>query len=492
MIYVLVRSSKEVSSEDRLADLLESPAFQRIRGRQECSVNALSYCLRAVDGDLERDHLGLPTYDELSGTVDVVLHCAALVDWAAPLHRSLQTNAIGSKRVAEFAKAADARLVCVSTAWVHGMVAGKCPEVMLKRSIDPEAELARCFSQLEEFQQTSVQKKSMFLQEASHRLGPGSDLKSLETLAEEMRKKWIDAQMAEWGVAHARECGWWDGYTFSKAIAEMLVQDIQDRTPFAIVRPSGVVSAASEPLPGWVDAYLLVEPLIEGVGRGEITQFPGRSGCVIDCVPVDYVCNVIIAAATMHGSDHGDGSPLVYQCASGDVCPNTLGEIESTWRQYFQSQPMHRDGKAVQVDPVRFVPSAEDFVRSLRLRYITPLWTCSQAVQLLPGWQHSNLLRSARSWLERKRRGVEKVTLLARLYSTYTLNEWSFETSRTRELMAAVAVPGSVPSNQGLPRPERFPYFAQGRPWDWTEFWTQKHIPGMRRWVLKESIPSRL
>lgn len=46
------------------------------------------------------------------------------------------------------------------------MVAGKCPEVMLKRSIDPEAELARCFSQLEEFQQTSVQKKSMFLQEA--------------------------------------------------------------------------------------------------------------------------------------------------------------------------------------------------------------------------------------------------------------------------------------------------------------------------------------
>lgn len=42
------------------------------------------------------------------------------------------------------------------------------------------------------------------------------------------------------------------------------------------MRPSGVVSAASEPLPGWVDAYLLVEPLIEGVGRGEITQFPGR------------------------------------------------------------------------------------------------------------------------------------------------------------------------------------------------------------------------
>ena len=39
-----------------------------------------------------------------------------------------------------------------------------------------------------------------------------------------MRRKWVDAQMAEWGVSRARSCGWWDGYTFSKAIAEMLVQ----------------------------------------------------------------------------------------------------------------------------------------------------------------------------------------------------------------------------------------------------------------------------
>ena len=40
-------------------------------------------------------------------------------------------------------------------------------------------------------------------------------------------------------------------------------RDIQKHVPFAIIRPSGVVSAASEPLPGWVDAYLLVEPLID-------------------------------------------------------------------------------------------------------------------------------------------------------------------------------------------------------------------------------------
>lgn len=42
------------------------------------------------------------------------------------------------------------------------------------------------------------------------------------------------------------------------------------------------------------------------------------------------------------------------------------------------------------------------------------LHTCSAAVQMLPRWQHSNLLRACRAWLERKRRGLEKVTLLAK------------------------------------------------------------------------------
>ena len=42
-----------------------------------------------------------------------------------------------------------------------------------------------------------------------------------------------DAQMVEWGVSHARECGWWDGYTFSKAIAEMMVQDVMQEQSLA-------------------------------------------------------------------------------------------------------------------------------------------------------------------------------------------------------------------------------------------------------------------
>ncbi|CAE7214036.1 FAR2 [Symbiodinium natans] len=473
-LHVLIRSQKK-SAAQRLEELFDSPAFQRLRARQSLQLRNLEYCLSVVDGDLDSECLGLSSesYDALGACCDVALHCAALVDWAAPLHRSLRSNALGTRRVAQLTAQKPGRLVCVSTAWVHGKAAGPCAEVPLRRSLDPEAEISRCFTYLDEVTRLSTEMD--FLEEARQRLGPGPVPTALAEMAETLRGRWVDAEMSRWGVDTARARGWWDGYTFSKAIGEMLVQDVQGVRPYAVVRPSGVVSAWAEPMPGWVDAYLLVEPLIEGMGRGQITEFPGRRDCVIDCVPVDYVCNVVLAAAGCLPAAPvaPESCPArVYQVASGDVSPNTLGEIESTWREYFKSQPMHNQGRPVEVRPVKFLPSADDFVSSLQRRYLTPLRRCLSVLELLPV-QHMAPLRDGRAWLKRKHRSLEKLTLLARLYSTYTLNEWSFQTPRTRELMAQV---DSV----------RFPYFPE-KPWTWRDFWTQKHIPGMRQWVLKES-----
>ena len=42
-------------------------------------------------------------------------------------------------------------------------------------------------------------------------------------------------------------------YTFTKAIAEQLLMETASDLPLAIVRPSIVVAAWKDPLPGWVD-----------------------------------------------------------------------------------------------------------------------------------------------------------------------------------------------------------------------------------------------
>jgi hypothetical protein len=44
-------------------------------------------------------------------------------------------------------------------------------------------------------------------------------------------------------------------YTYTKALAEQLLEEQCGTVPLAIVRPSIVTAALKEPVPGWVDNY---------------------------------------------------------------------------------------------------------------------------------------------------------------------------------------------------------------------------------------------
>ena len=70
-------------------------------------------------------------------------------------------------------------------------------------------------------------------------------------------------------------------------MAEMFLVRDRGEMPVAIVRPPGMTAALQDPDTGWLEGYHLTEPLIEGVGRGLITSFPGRADSVIDTVPVE-------------------------------------------------------------------------------------------------------------------------------------------------------------------------------------------------------------
>merc|ERR1719159_1221048 len=85
--------------------------------------------------------------------------------------------------------------------------------------------------------------------------------------------------------------------------------------PLIIIRPSGITSCAREPMPGWLDCYLLNEPIIEATGKGQLTAFPGREDSVLDMVPADFVTEVTLVAAA-RGSEAGE-CPEIYQCSSG-------------------------------------------------------------------------------------------------------------------------------------------------------------------------------
>lgn len=46
--------------------------------------------------------------------------------------------------------------------------------------------------------------------------------------------------------------GWQDSYSFTKAMAEMMLYEMRDDVPLVILRPSIIESAIKSPFPGWI------------------------------------------------------------------------------------------------------------------------------------------------------------------------------------------------------------------------------------------------
>jgi len=110
-------------------------------------------------------------------------------------------------------------------------------------------------------------------------------------------------------------------YTFTKAIGESLVNSHKDILPICIVRPSIVTAALREPTPGWVDVMLGPAGLFVAVGMGVLRVMHGSNEILADFIPVDLVCNTIVAAA-WHTSLPKDSTDLsVFHCTTGTRNP---------------------------------------------------------------------------------------------------------------------------------------------------------------------------
>lgn len=81
--------------------------------------------LRIVRGDVAKAGLGLA---QPSGALDVVVHCAAALEFDAPMEHLAAINVEGTRHAARFARTSGARLLHVSTAYVCGLAEGLVAE----------------------------------------------------------------------------------------------------------------------------------------------------------------------------------------------------------------------------------------------------------------------------------------------------------------------------------------------------------------------------
>lgn len=460
-VTAVVRPKGSLSGRKRLESLLRKPVFsawaERV-GKDEVA-RAFEERVDVLEGDLT----DLPA---LERNFDVVIHSASSVSFDPPINEAFSTNVGGAKSLYEALLAAkqDPHVIHVSTAYVSGIAKGLRREGRLSHDADWRAEFDMALAAKERVEaqsRTPEVLKKLMRKADSHagKMGP----KASASLAEKARQDWVRTRLQDYGLQRANSLGWTDIYTFTKAMAERVAEDlwVGNGHRLSVVRPSIIESAMRRPFPGWIDGYKVADPLIMAYGNGRLPEFPGLADSILDIIPVDFVVNVIVALATQDVQRRGDDA--YFQVVSGSSNPLPFHEMVSNVHEYFTEHPLtDDDGKEIRVPEWSF-PSVE----LIEARF----WATQKAagvaqslVRRLPG---SARTREWAGSLNKTVSGLETLRKFTDLYRHYTKTEMVFDDANTRAL-----------------REELPAEFLAGNDFDvteinWRDFFQQQHLPAL-------------
>ena len=423
-LLLLIRPGSGRNAGERLREeVLGSPIMAYLRAlHAEDWERWAAAKIQAVAGDLARDRCGLDAraYAALCGQIDRVVAAAATVTFDERLDRAFELNARGARRVLELARdAGDVPLVHLSTCYVSGRRQG-------------------------------------WIDESLPELPAGSDLDGIlpeidETCDQLAAEAEGDEPWVEAGRELAQRHGFHDVYTFTKALGELLVARDRGSVPVAIVRPAIVESAAREPIPGWIDAVRVADPLLVAYGRGRSREIPGTPDAALELVPVDIVVHATLAALADLRPAKGGEAPAgddfpIYQVGSSRH-PVTLGELIAWGREGFERAPLPDDqGRPIEVGEPRFVD---------------------------PERLHRQLLARRRRANTAERRTLDHFIRLLEIYRPYFDQGARYRDGATVRLFDRLSDASR----------EDFPFDIAAL--DWRSYIAGVHVPGIVRFALK-------
>ncbi len=493
-VHVLIRPRKlfggrVLGAQERLEnELYGSSVFDRLRGVHGSSFEEfLRQKLRAVAGDISQDNLGLCSADAetLRENVDVVINSAAVVSFDAPIDEALELNVMAARRITEFvATCRKAVFVHVSTAYVSGTERKIAPETMYHSAFEnssgerfPAAAFADIAADIEKIRaivqgvkeeagSPEIERQLMKELVKLSRTGKRQRRQRRRKRLEGLRKRWTQERLVERGMQWARERGWNDTYTYTKALGEQMVVAYRADAPTVILRPSIIESSLSEPCPGWLDGLRMADPLIVAIGKGRLKSLPLNPDVLIDLVPVDVVVNALLASipeiATRGGLD-------IYQVATGSKNPITLGELYKLIYAYFKTKPMlDKTGQPIPARRIRF-PKPAAFRIQHQLKRV-PLETAEKTLKRFPLFDSTEKVRRR---LAATKVAHQKLYYYGEIYEPYLNLNCRFQVDKTTELFEKLDEEAQRRFNFDVTRV------------NWRHYIQNVHIPGVKKFILK-------
>jgi len=354
-LYLVVREKGGRTAEQRFWEEIAATAvFDPLRSQYGAHFEAfLREKVTPVPGDVVQPFCGLSpsVRDDLRDRVHAVVNVAGVVDFDPPLDEALEVNAFGVQNLVTLARdLGDLPLLHTSTCYVAGSRTGHIHETSpldfpfpradaLERSHwDPDREIAECLDVIEQARHRASDafRQSRFLDEAKKNLaerGEPARGAVLDAEVGKVRRKFVEARLAEMGMERAQFWGFPNTYTYTKAIGEQIAA--RSGLPFTIVRPAVVESTLKYPFPGWNEGINTSAPLIYILREGGL-QIPGSSN-YLDVIP----CDLVVGGLTAALGELLDGSAkAVYQLGSTDTNPCTMRrffELTGLYkRKYYQ------------------------------------------------------------------------------------------------------------------------------------------------------------
>ncbi|OXB55597.1 hypothetical protein ASZ78_013009, partial [Callipepla squamata] len=279
-VYVLVRPKAGQTAEARIEEITSCKLFDRLREEQPDFKEKII----VIASELTQPELDLsnPVKEKLIECINIIFHCAATVRFNETLRDAVQLNVLSTKQLLSLAQQMRNLEVFmhVSTAYAY------CNRKHIEEIVYP----------------------------------PPVDPKKLMDSLE-----WMDDSLVN-DITPKLIGDRPNTYTYTKALAEYVVQQEGARLNTAIIRPSIVGASWKEPFPGWIDNFNGPSGLFIAAGKGILRTMRASNGAVADLVPVDVVVNMTLAAAWYSGVNR-PRNIMVYNCTTGGTNPFHWSEV---------------------------------------------------------------------------------------------------------------------------------------------------------------------
>ncbi|KAL8136270.1 hypothetical protein AgCh_010747 [Apium graveolens] len=401
-IYLLIKAkNKEAANERMKNEIINTELFKCLQQKHGKSYQAFMLSkLVPVVGNVCDSNLGLD--DDIAAAimhdVNIIVNSAANTTFDERYDVSLDINTGGPSRVMTFAKKCKKLklFLQISTAYVNGQRQGRVMEkpFCVGDSIARES-LTFGTTETSSFPMLSVQ----------------DELKLVLDRKQGLEGNALSQNMKELGSERAKKYGWQDTYVFTKAMGEMLIDNLRGDIPVVIIRPSVIESTYKEPFPGWMEGNRMMDPIVLYYGKGQLTGFLVDPNGVLDVVPADMVVNATLAAIAKHGAA-GKSESNVYQIASSVVNPLVFRNLANLLYEHFNSSPcVDAKGRPIRVPTMKVFNSMEDFSSHL---WRDAIHRTGLADLPNPNGKYSRKLEYI------CRKSVEQAKYLANIYAPYT------------------------------------------------------------------------